>query len=142
MRNRSKEIGTAVESAVVKEAQAHGFHAQRTALAGALDVGDVHVDHGRIVIECKGGKTATGASYNLLAAWWLETEVEASRVPECDLAVLVVKRAGSGQARDWRAFVRVDEYLWWTKSIEVDAPRVVEMALGCLLIDLARAVTP
>lgn len=135
----SKAIGTRVESAVTNEFLSHGIHAQRTALAGSQDVGDVHVDYGRMVIECKGGEAAHSASWNLLAAWWLEAEAEAARVPECDLAVLVVKRKGSGKARDWRAFVRIDEYLWVTKALELHAPRVVEVPLGGLIADLAAA---
>jgi len=137
--NRSKAKGTAVESAVVKEFIANGIHATRPALRGAGDVGDVHVAYGRAVIECKGGEAAHRASWNLLAAWWQETESEAFRVGECDIAVLVVKRKGSGKARDWRAFVRIDEYLWVTKAMEVYAPRVVEMPLGGLIADLAAA---
>ena len=137
--SRSKAIGTAVESAVVKEFIANGIHATRPALRGAGDVGDVHVAYGRAVIECKGGEAAHSASWNLLAAWWQETESEAFRVGECDIAVLVVKRKGSGKARDWRAFVRVDEFLYATKAMEVYAPRVVEMPLGGLIADLAAA---
>lgn len=137
--NRSKAKGTAVESAVVKEFIANGIHATRPALRGAGDVGDVHVAYGRAVIECKGGEAAHRASWNLLAAWWQETESEAFRVGECDIAVLVVKRKGSGKARDWRAFVRIDEYLWVTKAMEVYAPRVVEMPLGGLIADLVAA---
>lgn len=137
--SRSKAIGTAVESATVKEFLAHGIHATRPALRGAGDVGDVHVAYGRAVIECKGGEAAHSASWNLLAAWWQETEAEAARVTECDLAVLVVKRKGSGKAQDWRAFLRIDEYLWVTKALELDAPRVVEMPLGGLIADLAAA---
>ncbi len=139
MSNPSKAKGTFVESATVKEFLSHGIHAQRTALAGSQDVGDIHVRHGQMVIECKGGEAAHSASWNLLAAWWLETEAEAARVPECDLAVLVVKRRGSGKSRDWRAFVRIDEYLYATKAMEVYAPRVVEMPLGGLIADLVAA---
>lgn len=139
MSNPSKAKGTFVESAVTNEFLSHGIHAQRTALAGSQDVGDIHVRHGQMVVECKGGEAAHSASWNLLAAWWLETEAEAARVPECDLAVLVVKRKGSGKARDWRAFVRVDEFLYATKAMEVYAPRVVEVPLGGLIADLVAA---
>jgi len=139
MSNPSKAKGTFVESAVVKEFLANGIHAQRTALAGSQDVGDIHVRRGRMVIECKGGEAAHSASWNLLADWWQEAESEAFRVGECDIAVLVVKRKGSGKARDWRAFVRIDEYLWVTKALELHAPRVVEMPLGGLIADLVAA---
>lgn len=139
MTNKPKAIGTAAESAVANEALATSIPAYRTALRGSGDVGDVHLAHGRAVIECKAGNMAHTASWRLLADWWMETELEASRVVNCDLAVLVVKRKGSGKARDWRAFVRIDEYLWVTKAMEVHSPRVVEMPYGGLLADLAES---
>ena len=139
MTNRPKSIGTAVETAVVREVLARGWPAQRTALAGAGDLGDVHAAHGAMVIECKGGKAAESASWRQLADWWAETEREATRVVTCDLAVLVVKRKGSGQAKDWRAFVRVDELVWATHNVEINSPRVVEMPFGGLLSELAAA---
>jgi len=139
MTNRPKSIGTAVETAVVREVLARGWPAQRTALAGAGDLGDVHAAHGAMVIECKGGKAAESASWRQLADWWAETEREATRVVACDLAVLVVKRKGSGQAKDWRAFVRVDELVWATHNVEINSPRVVEMPFGGLLSELAAA---
>lgn len=136
--NRSKDIGTRGETAVVRAAEARGLVAARQALAGAADVGDVHLSHGQVVIEVKAGKQADSASLGLIADWWRETETEAARVAACDLAVLVVKRRGCGVARvgDWRAFVRVDEYVWTVRGINVDSARVVELPFGQLLNDL------
>lgn len=139
--SRSKAKGTAAESAVVKAAQAAGFTAQRCALAGGRDVGDVHVQHGQIVIEVKAGKAAESASIALCQAWWAETAAEADRVPQCDLAVLVVKRRGVGNPRGWRAFVRMGELCnMWGIGAELSAQAydlTVELPFGRLLDVLA-----
>ena len=94
MTNRSKDIGTKGETAVVNAATAAGIQAERRALKGSGDEGDVWLRHGRVVIEVKAGKTAAEASRNQIVAWWLEAEREAARVTQCDMAVLVVKAKG------------------------------------------------
>lgn len=97
-----------VESAVVKHARASGFpYAQRRALSGSQDQGDVHLDpYGRVVIECKGGKAAETASDSQVAAWLTETERERINAG-ADYAFLVLKRPGKGvqQAGSWWAVI-------------------------------------
>lgn len=139
MSNPSKDIGTRVESAVVKAALAVGIPATRPALAGAGDVGDVHLCYGKAVVECKGGKQAAGASMNLIRGWWAEAEREAARVTQCDLGILVVKRGGTTDPRQWRAFTTVEDYLWALDGIEYENRRLIEFPLGGLLDDLAAA---
>ncbi len=136
--SKSKDIGTRVETAVVKAAHAVGLHAARPALAGINDVGDVHINRGQIVVECKGGKMAASASLQQIRKWVAETEMEASRVMECDAAVLVVKRGGTTDPRQWRAFTTISEYLWVTVGRDLSCPRLVEMPLGDLLDDIAQ----
>lgn len=109
MANPSKAKGTASESAVVKLAQSFGLEAERRALAGANDEGDVWIDGGRIVVEVKSRrKFWTWAEVD---RWFREAEKEAEQSHRCDAAVLVVKRPGSGVARagDWFAWITVSD---------------------------------
>jgi hypothetical protein len=95
MTNKPKAIGTRTESAVVRYLNVSGFGgAERLALHGALDEGDVSACPG-VVLEVKGGKRAETASDALVAAWLDETEVE-RRNRGADVAALVLKRAGKG----------------------------------------------
>lgn len=101
--NRSKNVGTAAESAVVRFLAANGFpHAERRALRGSLDCGDVTGTPG-ICWEVKGGTAARTASDGLIAAWLVETDVERVNA-RADIGVLVVQRAGIGPANAGR---------WW-----------------------------
>lgn len=142
MTNKPKKIGTAAETAVVNAAVDAGIIARRVALAGTQDQGDVHLAHGRVVVEVKAGNAAHTASMAQVAAWYEEAALEASRVTAADMAVLVVKRKGKARADDWRAFVSLADYahvmgrgepypLWAADH------RVVEMPFGDLLDDLA-----
>jgi len=86
---RPKDIGTRAESAVVAYLQAQGFPAERRALAGVNDRGDVAGLAG-IVIEIKDhGKME-------LAEWVKEANREAAVAG--DLGVVWHKRRGQGPA--------------------------------------------
>lgn len=88
---RPKDIGTRAESAVVAYLQAQGFPAERRALAGVNDRGDVAGLPG-IVIEIKDhGKME-------LAGWVDESERECLRG---ELPVVWHKRRGRGSPGDW-----------------------------------------
>lgn len=105
--NRSKAKGTAAESAVVTFLRANGFpHAERRALAGADDLGDVLVTAG-VIVECKAGAAAEQASDGQIAAWLDETERERVNA-NAALALLVTKRKGKGAANagQWWAHLR------------------------------------
>ena len=106
--NKSKAIGTAAESAVVKVLQAGGFGgAERRALHGNTDLGDVLVCPG-LILEVKGGKAAEGCTQSLLDGWLAETEAEKKNAG-AELAFLVTKRKGYGvgRAQHWWAHVTV-----------------------------------
>ena len=117
MSNPSKAKGTAAETAVVKLAAAMGIPAKRVALAGAADQGDVWLwpegDGARVVVEVKSRSKAW--TWTEVQKWWAEAEAEALRVPNCDVALLVVKRPGSGapSAADWFAFALTNDLLPW-----------------------------
>jgi len=102
---RSKDIGTAAESAVVKYLRENGFGgAERRALRGALDCGDI-TGCGPLVIEVKAGAAAMNASDGQVEKWLEETETERDNAG-ADLGVLVLKRRGKGSAGDWWAIQR------------------------------------
>lgn len=110
--NRSKSIGTAAESAVVGYLRANGFHgAERRALAGAFDLGDI-VGLGPLCIEVKAGAAAINASDGQVAAWLLETEVERQN-SDADYGLLVLKRKaiGPGRAGEWWAVLPAWQFL-------------------------------
>ena len=103
MVNRPKSIGTAAETAVVRYLREHGFpHAERRALAGSYDLGDVTGCPG-LVVEVKGGAKAKNASDGLVHAWLMETETERVNA-HADIGLLVLQRAGIGPTNAGR---------WW-----------------------------
>lgn len=98
MTNRSKNIGTAGESAVRDYFRGNGFHGcERRALHGAFDLGDL-TGIGPLVAEVKAGSAAARASDGQVASWLDETEVERQNA-RADYGLLVMKRAGIGPAR-------------------------------------------
>lgn len=109
MVSRPKNIGTAAESAVLKQITPYFRQAKRLVLAGAADRGDIG-DTGDFIFEVKGGHTAERAEPGDIAAWMEEARVEArnSRVP---FGVLVTKRkaVGHANARKWWVWLRIED---------------------------------
>ena len=134
--NRDK--GTRAETACVRAALAAGIPADRRPPRGSADDGDVWLHGGKAVVEVKAGRQCDRPSPRQLAAWWAEAEAEAMRVLACDLAVLVVKRPGSGRATDWTAYVRLDE-LAHVLGGQVAAQEVAALQFGVLLDMLTAA---
>lgn len=99
MTNRPKQIGTAFETMVVRFLQGDGFpDAERRALAGTDDKGDIVAASQQVIFECKGGKAAESASDAQVEAWMdeLNTEMRNSRA---QVGVLVVKRKAHGETK-------------------------------------------
>lgn len=112
MVNRPKALGTAAETAVARYLQDHGFGgAERRALAGAIDKGDVAGTPG-LAWEVKAGRTLC------LSQWLRETETE-RRNAKADFGILVVKPAGYGVTRvgKWWAVMRWGEWSKLTNEI-------------------------
>lgn len=111
MSNKSKQRGTAAETAVVRAARTRGFpHADRLALTGNKDRGDVRLTTGLtagVVIEVKGGQMARSHTDRMVEAWLDETAVAKSHT-RADVSFLVVQRAGVGapNAHRWHAYWR------------------------------------
>lgn len=96
--SRSKDIGTAFESACCRYLQMNGFGTcERRALAGAYDKGDLLITIG-VVGSCKAGKMAETATFHQLQIWMNEArhQMHNSKASHC---VLLVKRSGIGDAK-------------------------------------------
>lgn len=107
---RPKDIGTAGESAVVRYLQGHGFpHAERRALRGTYDCGDV-VGIPGVCIEIKAGAAAKNASDGQVDLWLAETERERINA-KADIGLLVLVRKGIGapNAGRWWAITPVSQ---------------------------------
>jgi len=102
--SKSKQKGTAAESAVVKYLRENGFtQVERRALQGSQDKGDVSGIIG-LVIEVKDHKTMT------LGQWMeeLKTEIENDNA---ETGVVIHKRRGKGDVGEWYASMPVYIYL-------------------------------
>jgi hypothetical protein len=127
--SKSKDIGTAAETAVVRYLIEHGVIADRAALAGANDRGDIHALRGAVVIEVKSRKTAPSAGQ--IAAWMGELDRAAQRVTSCDVAALVVKRPGAGPANagQWWVHMRAFDFLTLLRADGVPCEGEQQMAV-------------
>lgn len=77
-RNKSKAKGTAGETEVVKYLNACGLQAQRRALHGSKDQGDIEVckDFFKIILEVKSGKQTENPNRSQLEEWRRQTVAE------------------------------------------------------------------
>lgn len=112
MVNRSKNIGTAGETAVVRWIRNNGWpHAERRALAGSTDLGDV-VGMPGICVEIKAGKAAEVSADGALLCWQQQTLAETAH-SGADLGLLVTKRKGvAANVGRWWAWMRVSDITW------------------------------
>lgn len=97
--------GTAFETLVLQAFRAHYPQAERRALQGALDKGDLLLPgETRFVVECKNEKRTD------LAGWHAEAVVEAANagVPH---GVVVHKRRGKGGAGQQWVTLSLDSFL-------------------------------
>lgn len=93
--NRSKALGTSAETAITKALVEEGWlHAERRALAGSLDRGDINLGGFPVVIESKNCGTTT------IPAWLREVETEKSNA-KAEIGVVWHKIRGRGNPRDW-----------------------------------------
>lgn len=79
MANKSKAKGTKGETKVVRYLQEHGIEAQRRALAGSKDVGDVEYQssEGKRILEVKTGKMTSNYNRTQKEQWLGQTREEA-----------------------------------------------------------------
>lgn len=90
--SRARRLGTTWETAVVDYLREHGFPwAERRALAGAKDKGDIGGLVGGPVIECKNHRAIDLASF-------VDEANEEARNADAPFGVAVVKRRGRASA--------------------------------------------
>lgn len=110
MTNKPKAIGTAAETAVVRALRALGFpHAERRALTGAFDQGDITGTPG-VCWEVKSRNRPI--SDTQIDAWLAETETERINA-RAAVGVLVIRRPGVGPANagSWWAYMRANAWI-------------------------------
>jgi Holliday junction resolvase len=94
--SKSKQKGTAAETAVVKYLKENGFvHAERRALTGNYDKGDI-TGCGPVVFEVKNHKTMD------LAGWVKELQVEIDNA-DAMTGCVVAKKRGTTYPGEWYA---------------------------------------
>lgn len=91
--SRSKQKGTAAETAVKRCLQDEGYDVERRALSGAHDRGDI-AGLGDVVVEVKNHKAMS------LAPWVDEANVERDNA-EAEIGVVWHKRIGRTDPRRW-----------------------------------------
>jgi hypothetical protein len=108
--SKSKQKGTAAETAVVKYLRENGFtQVERRALQGSQDKGDISGIIG-LVIEVKDHKTMT------LGQWMEELKVEIKN-DAAKTGVVIHKRRGKGDVGEWYASMPVHIYLQLLKDL-------------------------
>ena len=102
--NPSKDKGTRAETAVVRYCRGFFPAAERRALHGREDVGDILLCPG-VIIEVKAGKSAQTASLRKIQAWLGETQREGANAG-AEIGLLVTQRQGLGLTRvaDWECW--------------------------------------
>lgn len=133
MVNRAKGIGTWTESAVVAYVRRNGFEqAERLALAGAQDKGDIRMCPG-FILEVKGGKAAENASDATVIDWLGEAEREAVNGGNPGY-MLVMKRKAHGITRidSWWAALWLGD--WLDGGTDASSPAVELSGVPCRLL--------
>ena len=106
--SKQRAKGTAAETAVLRYVRGEGFPwAERMALTGAADCGDISLLPGRlVVIEVKShASAATGQPGDAQLTEWMR-QTRAERVNAgADYGILVVKRKGTTDPGRWFGFL-------------------------------------
>lgn len=87
MANKSKQKGTAAETRVVRFLQSRGIEAERKALSGSEDKGDIKVD-GNIIFEVKSGKQTINPTRTQLEEWMRQSNKEGKNSGSSDYLVI------------------------------------------------------
>lgn len=138
-----RDIGTHTESAVVRFMRTAGFpHAERRALRGTLDAGDITGVPG-VAVSVKGGAMACTASDNLIQTWLDELMTQVVNAG-AHVGILVVQRRGIGErnAGKWwaimpsRYYVGLDTGDWDRDFLERPefGPLRMHLSQACALL--------
>jgi hypothetical protein len=105
MVNRSKQKGTAGETGIVKALVDNGWiHAERRALAGAEDRGDINIGGYPVMIEAKNCASIT------IGAWLKEVAAEKANA-RAEVGACWFKLRGKGDAKDWAVVMTGQEFM-------------------------------
>lgn len=90
--NKSKAKGTRAETRVVRYLAALGIKAERRALSGSADNGDIKVTIGdkEYTLEVKAGKQTENPSRSQFQEWMTQTRIEATNA-RCSAALVIVR---------------------------------------------------
>lgn len=120
MANPSKRKGTAAETAVVEYLKGRGWiHAERRALAGSLDKGDVAGVVG-VCLEVKSCKTMD------LAGWLREVEAEQANAG-AHVGAVVAKKRGTTNPADWYAVLTFRQLVDLLAAAGYRDPRLIPL---------------
>lgn len=102
---RPKAKGTKAETDVARWAIGYGMYdAERLALKGTGDVGDVRLVPG-VFVQVKDGYTSGKDPSDFLIGKWLDRVEEQRKAGGWSVGLLAHKRAGKGSPNDWRWYV-------------------------------------
>lgn len=108
--SKSKQKGTAAETAVVRYLQEQGLDARRLPLSGSKDMGDILIPgHKTVTVEVKNHKAMS------LAEWVDEAVVEKANAGT-DLGVVVHKRMRKGSPAEWYCTMPLSELVSMLKN--------------------------
>jgi hypothetical protein len=105
---RPKDIGTRAESAVVKALKPYFPDAERIALKGGSDQGDIGWC-GDFIFEVKGGQQTKQIGDKLLQEWMDQTRHERNN-RQVAYGVLVIQRHGKADANRWWAYIDIGNF--------------------------------
>jgi hypothetical protein len=109
--SKSKQKGTAAETAVVKHLKEKGWpYAERRALQGNLDKGDINLGS-PVVLEVKDHAKIT------LSEWLKELKVEMGNA-DVDVGAVIAKKRGTTNVGEWYAVMPVDVFLLLLKEAD------------------------
>ena len=100
MSNKSKAKGTRAESSIVKYLVSHGIKAERRALHGKADIGDILVND-ELVIEVKAGQQTAAPSRTQMTEWLNQTIVEGENCGSPAVLCVVRDRRKIEDAEIW-----------------------------------------
>jgi hypothetical protein len=137
--SKSKSIGTRAETAVRNYLLSVGYNpleAHRNVLKGKDDEGDVWLREasGLIVFEVKGGKSAKDASFQQVAKWYEEAEIECKNATG-RFGFLVTQRPGVGYPRagEWWAYATLGNLINLRTNLELSDKTLVRITLAELV---------
>jgi hypothetical protein len=127
-KQRPKDKGTRAETDVVGWARKHGFFkAERLALCGAGDVGDVRLAEG-VMVQVKDGYTERKEPTDYQIGQWLDQVDRQRKNGGWDIGLLVHKKYGKADPDMWRWYMTGETFgKLIYKVIDIPLPQYVQL---------------